>query len=77
MPVVLAREDEYAWLDPQLTAASQVLEILSSSAGVPLDTCPVFWIGHASIRNTVTYPQLTSRGRDEGARKVFASPYVV
>jgi site-specific recombinase XerD len=35
------------------------------------------WIGHASIRNTVIYAQLTSRTRDEAARKVFASPYVV
>jgi site-specific recombinase XerD len=35
------------------------------------------WIGHASIRNTVIYAQLTSRKRDEEARKVFASQYVV
>jgi site-specific recombinase XerD len=35
------------------------------------------WIGHASIGNTVIYAQLTSRRRDEEARKVFASPYVV
>jgi site-specific recombinase XerD len=35
------------------------------------------WIGHASIRNTVVYAQLTSRRRDEEARKVFASQYVV
>jgi site-specific recombinase XerD len=35
------------------------------------------WIGHASIKNTVIYVQLTSRRRDEEARKVFASPYVV
>ena len=35
------------------------------------------WIGHASIKNTVIYAQLTSRRRDEEARKVFASPYVV
>jgi site-specific recombinase XerD len=35
------------------------------------------WIGHASIRNTVIYAQLTSRRRDEEARKVFASQYVV
>jgi len=31
------------------------------------------WIGHASIRNTVIYAQLTSRRWNEEARKVFAS----
>jgi site-specific recombinase XerD len=35
------------------------------------------WMGHASIKNTVIYAQLTSRRRDEEARKVFMSPYVV
>jgi site-specific recombinase XerD len=35
------------------------------------------WIGHASIGNTVIYAQLTSRRRDEQARKVFASQYIV
>jgi site-specific recombinase XerD len=35
------------------------------------------WVGHASIRNTVIYAQLTSRRRDEEARKVFRSQYVV
>ncbi len=35
------------------------------------------WIGHASIGDTVIYAQLTSRRRDEEARKVFASQYVV
>jgi integrase/recombinase XerD len=35
------------------------------------------WIGHASIRNTVIYAQLTSRRRDEEAQKVFASQWVV
>jgi integrase len=35
------------------------------------------WIGHASIRNTVVCVQLTSRRRDEEARKVFASQYIV
>jgi site-specific recombinase XerD len=35
------------------------------------------WVGHASIKNTVIYAQLTSRRRDEEAHKVFASPYVV
>jgi integrase len=35
------------------------------------------WVGHASIKNTVIYAQLTSRRRDEEARKVFMSPYVV
>jgi site-specific recombinase XerD len=35
------------------------------------------WIGHASIKNPVIYAQLRSRRRDEEARKVFTSPYVV
>jgi site-specific recombinase XerD len=35
------------------------------------------WVGHASIKNTVIYAQLTSRRRDEEARRVFASAYVV
>jgi type 1 fimbriae regulatory protein FimB len=35
------------------------------------------WIGHASIKNTVIYAQLTSRRRDEEARKVFSSQWVV
>jgi putative SOS response-associated peptidase YedK len=41
MPVVLAQEDEQAWLDPKLTAPSQAVEILARSAGVPLDAYPV------------------------------------
>jgi putative SOS response-associated peptidase YedK len=41
MPVVLAREDEQAWLDPQLTTPSQAVQILARSAGVPLDAYPV------------------------------------
>jgi putative SOS response-associated peptidase YedK len=41
MPVVLAQEDEQAWLDPQLTTPPQAVEILACSAGVPLDAYPV------------------------------------
>jgi putative SOS response-associated peptidase YedK len=41
MPVVLAHEDEQAWLAPQLTTSSQAVEILARSAGVPLDAYPV------------------------------------
>jgi putative SOS response-associated peptidase YedK len=41
MPVVLAHEDEQAWLAPQLTIPSQAVEILARSAGVPLDAYPV------------------------------------
>ena len=41
MPVVLAHEDEQAWLAPQLTIPSQAVEILTHSAGVPLDAYPV------------------------------------
>ncbi len=35
------------------------------------------WIGHASIKNTAVYAQLTSRRLDEEARRIFISPYVV
>jgi integrase/recombinase XerD len=35
------------------------------------------WVGHASISSTVVYTQVTNRRRDEEARKVFASQYVV
>ena len=35
------------------------------------------WVGHASIKNTVIYAQLTSHRRDEQARRVFVSPQVV
>jgi len=41
MPVVLAHEDEQAWLDPQLTTPSQAVEILARNTGVPLDAYPV------------------------------------
>jgi putative SOS response-associated peptidase YedK len=41
MPVVLAREEEQAWLAPQLTIPSQAVETLARSAGVPLDAYPV------------------------------------
>ncbi len=34
-------------------------------------------VGHASIKNTVIYAQLTSRRRDEEARRVFTIPPVV
>jgi type 1 fimbriae regulatory protein FimB/type 1 fimbriae regulatory protein FimE len=35
------------------------------------------WIGHASINNTVLYAQLTNRKRDEEARRIFMSAWVV
>jgi putative SOS response-associated peptidase YedK len=41
MPVVLARADEQAWLDPAVTAPAQAVAILARSAGVPLDAYPV------------------------------------
>jgi putative SOS response-associated peptidase YedK len=41
MPVVLAQEDEQAWLDPHLTTPSQAVELLARSTGVPLDAYPV------------------------------------
>jgi putative SOS response-associated peptidase YedK len=41
MPVILARELEDAWLDPQLTRTQDVLDVLSRSTGLELDVCPV------------------------------------
>jgi putative SOS response-associated peptidase YedK len=41
MPVMLARELEEAWLDPQLTQAQDVLDVLSRSTGLQLDAYPV------------------------------------
>jgi putative SOS response-associated peptidase YedK len=41
MPVVLERELEDDWLDPEITSARDVLGILERSAGVPLDAYPV------------------------------------
>lgn len=35
------------------------------------------WLGHKNIQNTIVYSQLTSKTRDEQARKVFASPRIV
>ena len=41
MPVVLARDLENDWLDPEITSTSDVLGLLERSAGVPLDAYPV------------------------------------
>jgi putative SOS response-associated peptidase YedK len=41
MPVVLERDLEDDWLDPEITSASDVLGMLERSAGVPLDAYPV------------------------------------
>jgi putative SOS response-associated peptidase YedK len=41
MPVMLARELEDAWLDPALTQAHDVLDVLSRSTGLELDAYPV------------------------------------
>src|SRR5262249_5582303 len=35
------------------------------------------WLGHVNIQNTLVYSQLTSRRREEQARKIFASPRIV
>lgn len=35
------------------------------------------WLGHKNIQNTLIYAQLTSRTRDEQARRVFASPQII
>jgi putative SOS response-associated peptidase YedK len=41
MPVMLARELGDAWLDPALTQAQDVLDLLSRSTGLELDAYPV------------------------------------
>jgi putative SOS response-associated peptidase YedK len=41
MPVILARALEEAWLDPALTQANDVLDLLSRSTGLELDAYPV------------------------------------
>jgi hypothetical protein len=41
MPVILARALEEAWLDPALTQAQDVLDVLSRSTGLKLDAYPV------------------------------------
>jgi putative SOS response-associated peptidase YedK len=41
MPVVLDRNLEDAWLDPELTKAHDVLDVLSRSTGLELDAYPV------------------------------------
>jgi putative SOS response-associated peptidase YedK len=41
MPVVVARELEHEWLDPELTSTSEVLGMLARSAGVLPDAYPV------------------------------------
>jgi putative SOS response-associated peptidase YedK len=41
MPVILERDLEEAWLDPEITSANEVLGILERSAGVTLDAYPV------------------------------------
>jgi putative SOS response-associated peptidase YedK len=41
MPVVLERELEDDWLDPEITSAREVLGMLERSAGVTLDAYPV------------------------------------
>jgi putative SOS response-associated peptidase YedK len=41
MPVILERDLENDWLDPEITSTSDVLGLLERSAGVPLDAYPV------------------------------------
>jgi putative SOS response-associated peptidase YedK len=41
MPVILARALEEAWLDPKLTQAQDVLDLLSQSTGLELEAYPV------------------------------------
>lgn len=35
------------------------------------------WLGHTQIQNTRIYSKLTSRAREEQARKLFASPRII
>ena len=46
MPLILAREREEAWLDLQLTQAQEVLDVLSRSPGLELDTYPIARMVH-------------------------------
>ena len=41
MPVIVTRQLEDAWLDPELTQAEDVLDVLSRSTGIELDAYPV------------------------------------
>jgi putative SOS response-associated peptidase YedK len=41
MPVILARELEESWLDPALTQAQDLLDVLSHSTGLELEAYPV------------------------------------
>ncbi len=41
MPVIPARALEEAWLDPALTQAQDVLDLLSRSTGLELEAYPV------------------------------------
>jgi putative SOS response-associated peptidase YedK len=41
MPVILAKELEGTWLDPALTQAQDVLDVLSRSTGLELDAYPL------------------------------------
>jgi putative SOS response-associated peptidase YedK len=54
MPVVLERELEDAWLDPELATAQDVLDLLSRSTGLELDAYPVSrMVNKPSIDNHV------------------------
>jgi len=35
------------------------------------------WLGHKNIQNTFVYVQLTSKTKDEQARRIFANPQIV
>jgi putative SOS response-associated peptidase YedK len=41
MPIVLERELEHDWLDPEITSPSEVVGMPERSAGMPLDAYPV------------------------------------
>lgn len=67
-PAQRAGDSVYCWPVP---TASNVL-------GVDADTMFVKdWLGHKSIQSAIVYSQLTSRTRDEQARKVFTSPRII
>jgi putative SOS response-associated peptidase YedK len=59
MPVVLEREPESDWLDPEITSTSDVLGMLERSAGVPLDAYPVSrMVNNPSIDNHALIEQV-------------------
>jgi putative SOS response-associated peptidase YedK len=57
MPVILARALEGAWLDPALTTAHDLLDLLSRSTGLELDAYPVSRMVNKPCNDTATLIQ--------------------